>query len=160
MTYLLKQDLLSHGSLSVTKRIAGFSKKETQRCSLESLTALLNARGTLHITFHLRSRSWGLELGGGNTEQHKPHLVRPRTSKILECLEYEILHEVMRELKGWVKLERASATLTASRSSHHRSRARHILMRSGRSTEKFQDGCFTLTGECLRMAVITAFEVI
>lgn len=29
MTYLLKQDLLSHGSLSVTKRIAGFSKKET-----------------------------------------------------------------------------------------------------------------------------------
>lgn len=45
-----------------------------------------------------------MELGGGNTGQHKPHLVRPRTSKILECLEYEILHEVMRELKGWVKL--------------------------------------------------------
>lgn len=48
-----------------------------------------------------------------------------------------ILHEVMRELKGWVKLEGALANLAASKSLHHRSRAKYTITGSVWDTEKF-----------------------
>lgn len=84
-----------------------------------------------------------------------------------------MLHEALRERKVWVKLENALATSAASRSPHHRSRAKHTTLRSGRPTEKIlgqvlhphmgtlenNDENRNLGSKPLKMALSWAFQV-
>lgn len=129
-----------------------FREESSERLRFEPHSTPPFSGSTAH-RFPLRSRNCGLALGGETLSNINPSERGPEP----QSHRVRGIYEVMRELQAGTSWRRFSAfdgiqiiTSRVRSGTHHPG--------SGRPTEKFQGGYFTLTGERQRRAEMTAFE--